>query len=200
MIGIPDQMQRRRRPEAGNNRFKQRRFCKGVTGALQKQHRDMNIGEMFRPIAGRLARRMQRKTQERKPMDAGQRRNCLRLRRHAAAERFAARDQREPRAVSPGFRDRGAHGGLRHRRRIGPLAGFFHIRELIAQRRHVSFAKAGGNRLHEWMDHAGARAMGKDKARPRLRRPHQESGDGAGISGFDDKCLRADCVHSIRNP
>ena len=48
---------------------------------------------------------------------AGQRRQRLRLRGHAAAERFAAGEQRQLRRAPGRFGDRGAHGGVGDRRR-----------------------------------------------------------------------------------
>jgi hypothetical protein len=46
----------------------------------------MHLGEVVGPIAGRLARRVQWKAQERKTVNAGQRCGRLRLRRHPSAE------------------------------------------------------------------------------------------------------------------
>ena len=88
---------------------------------------------------------MQGKTEERQSTHAGQRRRHLCLRGHAAAERFAASDQSQPRTASRGFRHRGTHCRLCHRRRVGPPAAILHIGELIAQRRHATFAKAARN-------------------------------------------------------
>jgi hypothetical protein len=157
----------------------------------------MDIGQVFGPIAGRLACRMQRKAQERQSMDAIERRRRLRLRRHAPAERFAAGYKKQSRAASSGFRDSGAHRGLRNRRRVGPLRAFFHIRELIAQRRDAAFAKAGSNCLHEWMGHPGACAMGKDKTRTRPGGADQKRGDGGRIRDLDLKLLRSYDFHLI---
>ena len=56
---------------------------------------DIDVGKMLGAVAGRFPRRMQRKSKEREPANAGQGIKRLRLRRHAAAERFAARDHRQ---------------------------------------------------------------------------------------------------------
>src|SRR6267154_1066363 len=93
MIGALDTMQRRRWPEPVDNGFEQRQLREVVAGALQKQHRDVNIGEVSGAVAGWLAGRMQRKAQEGKAVDAGQWRRRLRLRRHPSAERFSAGNQ-----------------------------------------------------------------------------------------------------------
>lgn len=79
MIGTLDRMQRRQRSEISNDRLEQFRFRKGVAGTLQKQHRNVDIGEMQSPVAGRFAGRMQREAQERQPLDARQRCTGLRL-------------------------------------------------------------------------------------------------------------------------
>ena len=79
MIGLRHPMQRRRRPEVFDDGFEQLHVSQIIAGALHKQHRNMDIGQMFRPIGRRLARRMQRKAQEGQSMDAGQRLKRLRL-------------------------------------------------------------------------------------------------------------------------
>jgi hypothetical protein len=62
---------------------------------LQEQHRHLDVEQMLAALARRLFRRMQRKAEEGEAAHAGQRRRGLRLRRHPAAERFAAGDQRQ---------------------------------------------------------------------------------------------------------
>src|SRR5216683_5437861 len=150
---------------------------------------------MLRPRVGWLARGMQWKTQERKSADASQRRNGLRLRRHATAERFAPGNKGQPRAASRRFLHRRPHRGMSDRRRIRSPAGFFHIRELIAQRRDTAVAKPARNQLHKWMGHPRAGAMGKDKARARRQRPEQERGDIVRAIDFEFQLLRADDAH-----
>ena len=125
------------------------------------------------------------------------RRNRLRLRGHAAAERSAARDQAQRGAASPGFGHRGAHGGVRNRRRVGPLAALFHVGKLIAQRRHAAFGEALGGGLHGGMGHSGPCPMGKDKARARIGGADQQRGDRARIADRDLELLRTDDFHGL---
>src|ERR1041385_1698062 len=65
MIGAFKQMQRRARSEALDDRLEQTQFRERIARALQEQHLDFDISEMFGPIAGRLSGRMQRKTEKR---------------------------------------------------------------------------------------------------------------------------------------
>ena len=190
-------MQRRPRPEALDHGFEQRQLRELVVGALHEQHRDLDIGEVFGAIVGRLAGRMQRKAEKRQPVDAGERRCRLRLRGHAAAEGSAAGDQAQPGAASPGFGHRGAHGGVRDRRRVGPLAALLHIGKLIAQRRHAAFGQALGGGLHGGVGHPGPGAMGKHKARAGIGGTDQQRGDRARIADRDLELLRTDDFHLI---
>src|SRR6202043_655111 len=110
-------------------------------GALYEQQGNMDIPQVLFPRFTRLARRMERKAQERKTMAACQWRDGLRLRGHAAAERFAPGEKRLPRKASRGFRHGGADRGMRDPRRVRPPAGFFHVGKLIAQGRDAAVAK-----------------------------------------------------------
>src|SRR5271163_4342586 len=127
-------------------------------------------------VAGWLARRMQWKAYKRQTLNTSERRNRLRLRRHASAKGFAARDQGQSRTGASGFRHRGTHGRLRDIRRIGPPAAFFHIGKLIAQARDAAFAKACRKTFHEGMSHPSPRAMGKDITGARLGGTSQKRG------------------------
>jgi hypothetical protein len=86
MIGVLDGMQRGRRAEPLYHGFDQLRFRELVAGALDKEHRELDLAEVFCPFHGWLAGRVQRKSNERKTTDARERGDRLRLRRHAAAE------------------------------------------------------------------------------------------------------------------
>ena len=136
-----------------------------------------------------------RKASPRTPASGAMR---LRLRRHAAAERFAPGKKCEPRAASRGLSHGGPHGGMSHRRRIRPPAAFLHVRKLIAQGRDTTVAKAGRDPLHEFVGHPRAGAMGEDKARPRSRRSQQQRGDRVCAIDFQSRMLRADDVHDAR--
>src|SRR5690349_11000978 len=102
MIGLLNPMQGGGWAEARHHRFKQGQFSELVAGALNEQHGDMDLIKVLCPNVGRLAGRMQWKAQERKSANARQWRDGLRLRGHAATERFAASNQSEPRAGSRG--------------------------------------------------------------------------------------------------
>ena len=110
---------------------------------------------------------MQWKAQERKSTDTRQWRDGLRLRRHAAAEGFAARNQSQPRTTSRGFIDGCTHDDMSHGWGIRPFAAAFHVRKLIAQGRDIALEQTERNPLHELVGHPRAGAMGKDEARLR---------------------------------
>ena len=129
MVGLLHQMQRRRLAQPLDDGFEQVKFRQRIARPLQEQHGDPDVGEMLRPVAGRFSRRVQRKAEEREPAHAGQRLDRLRLRRHAAAERFAARDQRQSGAASRGFADRRPHRGVSDGRRIRAACCLFPCRE-----------------------------------------------------------------------
>ena len=78
--------------------------------------------------------------------------------------------RRKPRRLG----DRGADGGVRDPRRIGPLAALLHIGELVAERGDAAGFEPLGDRPHERMRHAGAGAMGEHVAGERLRGRNEE--------------------------
>src|ERR1700729_2651166 len=80
-------------------------------------------------------------------------------------------------------------------RRVRPTARFFHIGELIAQRRDAPLAKTRRNLLHEGMRHPGAGPMGKHKTGARLCGADQKRGDRCRLPDRDLKLLRADDFH-----
>jgi len=61
--------------------------------------------------------------------------------RSCGRQTICRRDQGQARTAEPGFRDRGAHGGVRDSKWIGRLLAFLHIGKLIAQARNAAFAK-----------------------------------------------------------
>ena len=128
---------------------------------------------------------MQGKAEEGEPANAGQRRNRLRLRRHAPAERFAAGHQRQIGAAAPGLRHRRPNRRMRERRRIGPLAAFFHVGKLITQRRDAALAQSRGNRFHRSMRHARTRPVRQHITRTRCWRAHQKRGDRTRVRDID---------------
>ena len=119
---------------------------------------------------------------------AGKRRARLRLRRHAAAEGFAAGNQRQLRHGARRRGDGGADGRVREMRRIGPSCAALHRGKLIAQRGDAALAKLRRDRRQERMMHSRAGAMGEHVARPRPRRRLQQAGDGhAFLAGNGDR-------------
>ena len=124
----------------------QRDVGERIARPLQEQHGDFDLEEMLGALLRGAARRMQRKSEERQAAHARERSLGLRLRGHAAAERFAAGDQRklghEPRRL----RHRGTHRGLCKLRRIGALAALLHIGELIAKRGDAALGEPIGDR------------------------------------------------------
>ena len=140
---------------------------------------------MLGALVRRLAGRMQRKAEKGEPAHARQRRRGLRLRGHAAAEGFAAGNQRKRRQKTRGFSHRRAHRGLRELRRIGALAARLHIRKLIAQARDAALGKFARDRRHERMRHAGAGAVREHVTSARLRRRKQQAGDALRLADCD---------------
>jgi len=61
-----------------------------VARSLQEEHGDFNLRQVLRPLDARLARRMQRKSNEREAEHIRERRQRLRLRGHPPAHRLAA--------------------------------------------------------------------------------------------------------------
>ena len=134
---------------------------------------------------------MQRKSEERQAAHAGQGGGRLRLRGHAAAERLAAGEQRKLRQQPRGFGDRGAHGGVRELGRVGPLAAFLHVGELVAQGRDAALGEFRRDRRHEGVRHAGAGAMRQHIAGARVLRRLQQAGDARGVVDGDGDGLCA---------
>ena len=90
---------------------------------------------------------MEREAEKGEAAHAGQRALGLRLRGHAAAEGFAAGNQRQLRCKSCRFGNRRADGGVRDPRRIGTLAALFHVGELVAERCDPASLEPFGDRL-----------------------------------------------------
>ena len=134
MVGMLEQSQRGALAEAFAERSEQRNIGERIMRPLQEEHGDADLGEVCRALVGRLARRMEREAEKGEAAHAGQRALGLRLRGHAAAEGFAAGNQRQLRCKPRRFGNRGADGGVRDPRRIGTLAALLHIGELVAER------------------------------------------------------------------
>jgi hypothetical protein len=129
-------------------------------------------------LIGRPTRRMEWKAEKNKAADAGQRGGCLRLRRHAATEGFAAGDERKCGHEPRGLRHRGSNRRMCERGRVGPFSPLLHVWKLIAQRGDAALSEFPRNNLHEWMEHSRSRSMRQDVAGARLGRDQQQTGDG----------------------
>jgi hypothetical protein len=126
---------------------------------------------------------------------ARQRRGRLRLRGHAAAERLAARDERQRGQKLAGGGRGGAHRRLRQPGRVGPLAALLHVGELIAQGGDAARAELVGDGGHERVRHAGARAVREQVAGARAWRREQQARDAMRLVDRDGDGL---CCHGRR--
>ena len=132
---------------------------------------------MTAAIIGRPPGRMQWEAEEGQAPDARQGRCSLRLRRHAAAERFAAGNEGQPRGQPGGFGHGAADSGMGEAGRVRSPGASLHVRELIAQGGDVALAKPGRHGFHERVGHARPRAMGQHIASTRPWRHQQQAGD-----------------------
>src|SRR5215204_313999 len=132
MVRIREQLQAGAVAERRAQRLDLTQFGELVARALQEQHGDMHVEQMLAPLLRRGSGGMQGKSEEGQSAHSGQRREGLRLRRHPAAERFAAGNEGQVRYAPRGFAHGGADGGVRELWWIGPPAAPLHIGKLIA--------------------------------------------------------------------
>src|ERR1043166_4979064 len=104
MIGILNELQRRACAECRAKRLELIQHRQWVAGPLQEQHGDVDVEQMFATLLRGAPGWMQRKSEECQSADAGKGSCGLRLRRHPAAERLAAGDERQ-------FRQQAERGG-----------------------------------------------------------------------------------------
>src|SRR5439155_14387537 len=95
MVGLGKQFQCGARAELFDERLQQLRVGKLVPASLEKQHWNLHVEEMFAPLVRWSPGGMKREPKEGDAPDSRQWRCRLRLRRHAAAEGFAARNERK---------------------------------------------------------------------------------------------------------
>src|SRR6202042_3598915 len=107
-------------------------------------------------------------------------------------EGLAARDKQKLRNEPHGLGNRCAHGCMGEPRSVRSLRALLHVWKLIAQRGDAPFAKPGCDRCHEWMGHAGPRAMREHVAGLRPRRYFQKAGDDVWVvdGDRDVACIR----------
>ena len=121
MIGILEQSQGCARTKPFDKSPEQLLVGKLVAVSLQKQHRHVDLEQMAAAIVGRPSSRMQREAEKGETLNARQGRFRLRLRRHPAAERFAAGNQGQSRGQPSGLGDGGADSGMGEAGRSGRL-------------------------------------------------------------------------------
>ena len=115
MIRVREQLQRRARAEPSTSDCNKPVSASSSRVPCRNSIGTSDVGQVRGALVRRLARRMQRKSEEHQAAHARQRRSRLRLRRHAAAEGLAAREQRQPGQLARGFGDGRAHGRVRER-------------------------------------------------------------------------------------
>ena len=112
MVAAVDHVQLRAIAELVEHGLQLAEIRERVARALEEQHRQLDVAQVFGARASGLARRVQREAEEHETAHARERALRRRGRGHAAAERFAAREQRQlrrrlrrgvdaPRARSP---------------------------------------------------------------------------------------------------
>ena len=131
---------------------------------------------------------MKREAEEDQPVDAGQGRVGLGLRRHATAEGLAAGEEGNARQPLRRLGHGRAHRRVRDLGRVGALRALRHVVEVVAIRRDVARLETLGDRGHERMRHARTRAMREDIEGARLRRCGEQAHRPACA------CFMSDCA------
>src|SRR6202165_5616966 len=134
MIGILEELECCARTELSRERLHELRIRERITRSLQEQHRNLHREEVRSALVRWPPGRMQRESEENQAEDSGQWRCCLRLRSHAAAKGFSAREKGKLRYQTRRFRQCCADGGLGKFRSVRPLRALLHIGKLIAKR------------------------------------------------------------------
>jgi hypothetical protein len=99
----------------------------------------------------------------------------LGLRGHSPPEGLAAGKVWKMGRQAYRLADRGSNGCLGNGRGIGTPGAHFHVRELVAERRHPLAAKVCGEFFHERVGHAGARSVCENKTGMRIRRHDEQA-------------------------
>lgn len=134
VVGAIDEMRGGQRSPPLHDTAQQRWLRELVLGAVDEQHRDLDVFQMLGTRNRRFARRMQREAEKNEADDAGQRLLRLRLRRHAPAEGFATGEDRQTTASPAGLGNRRPDRRMRGNRTIRPPTSSLHERELEPQR------------------------------------------------------------------
>src|SRR5262245_4483540 len=140
---------------------------------------------MLSSVPRRETGRMKRKAEKCKPTHARERSFRLRLRGHAAAERFAAGDQRKARQQAQG-RGRGSVDRcMGQLRRIWSPAAAPHIGKLVAQSCQASQSEPPRHICHEGMIHSRSGAMRQHVAGPCAWWRLEQAGNANGVVNFN---------------
>src|SRR5438067_233807 len=188
-----------RQRQRGHDTAQEPRVGQFVARPLQEEHRHAHLAQVVGPLGRRLTRGMERKADEGEPHHARQRRAGLCLRRHAAAERLPAHDERQ--VLARGALDGLADAAVQHVGRIDPPLPRCHVRELVAQRRHAERLEGVGHGLQEGMPHARSGAVRQSPAASRsiaaissrcaistnIATSYDSRGDSAAGDGADDE-------------
>lgn len=171
MVSGFDQVERRPRPQLMHERVKLLEFGERVSGALQKQHRKIDIEEMLGSFRGGSLGRMERKSEKHQAIHTRHRLQCLSLRSHTTAKRAPSGNEGNIRSEASRFGDSGANSGVGERGRIRTLGALLHERELEPESGDPTFGQPYRDRVHGWMGHTGPSAMGHHVAGPSRGRP-----------------------------
>lgn len=170
MIGGFNNMKRRPRPELDANRTQQREIGKGISRSLQEKHRYRNFRKVVRSFCSGQLRRVQRKSEKYQASHTLQRMLCRGLRCHPPSHGLASCKQRQTGRYLR-RRSHCRHDGRRqHGGRIWNPPPFFHVRKLVAQRRHFYAGQFVRQLLHERVSHPCPSSMRQHQELTRLRR------------------------------
>jgi hypothetical protein len=176
----------------GDDRFEQCEIGEVVACALNEQHGPGGTCEVLGALDPGALRWMQRKAQEHQTPNPRERRRRVCARRHAAAERLAAREPREPgqsRRCVPG----GSHRGFGDLGTIRAPPARDHVWKLPPQRRDTVRGERLRGRGHERVAHAGAGTVREHVQRTRTTRSHQQAPIVTQIDLLDDFAHTARC-------
>src|SRR5439155_22134570 len=126
-----------------------------ITSPLQEEHRYLHIEQVLSALLRWLAGWMKRESEKHKAAHSGQTRCRLRLRRHSAAEGFAAGKKSKFGTQLGCFRYRRADCGMSQFRSVRPFRALLHVGKLIPQCGNAALRKPVRGRGHERMRHAG---------------------------------------------
>jgi hypothetical protein len=163
MVRTVDYVQRGAIIQPRNRRPHESYVGERIASPLQEQHREADVVKVTCPLDVRLACRVQRKAHEHQPAYAVKRMQSLRLRGHSPAKGLTAGKQPQPRKSHGCLMDSRTNSGVRRRGRIGSADSFFHVGELVPQRRNTTLEQGRRQIAHERVIHARASPVREDK-------------------------------------